>query len=91
MAKFIRPERIWLHNSGAELSEKWVQEQIAADPKMLSLGNIILKDKERMQPRAGRIDLLFQDADTNRQFEVELQLGKTDESHHHQDHRVLGR
>jgi hypothetical protein len=80
MAKFIRPERIWLHNSG-EYTEKWVQEQIAADPKMLNLGNIILKDKERMQPRAGRLDLLFQDADTNRRFEVELQLGKTDESH----------
>src|SRR3954452_24571323 len=80
MANFIRPERIWLHTSG-EYTEKWVQDQIAADPKMLNLGNIILKDKERMQPRAGRLDLLCQDEDTNRRFEVELQLGKTDESH----------
>jgi hypothetical protein len=80
MAKFIRPERIWLQHSG-EYTEKWIQDQIAADPTMLNLGNVILKDKERMQPRAGRLDLLFQDADTNRRFEVELQLGKSDESH----------
>lgn len=80
MEKFIRPERIWLQKSGS-FSEKWVQDQIAADPKMLNLGNVIVKDKERMQPRAGRLDLLLQDADSNRRFEVELQLGKTDESH----------
>jgi hypothetical protein len=32
-------------------------------------------------PCAGRLDLLLQDPDSNRRFEVELQLGKTDESH----------
>ena len=31
--------------------------------------------------RAGRLDLLLQDAETNRRFEVEIQLGATDESH----------
>lgn len=34
-----------------------------------------------MQPRAGRLDLLFQDPETYRRYEVEIQLGKTDESH----------
>jgi hypothetical protein len=34
-----------------------------------------------MQPRAGRLDLLFQDAESNRRYEVEVQLGATDESH----------
>lgn len=34
-----------------------------------------------MQPRAGRLDLLLQDADSHRRFEVELQLGASDESH----------
>jgi hypothetical protein len=29
----------------------------------------------------GRLDLLLQDVDTNRRYEVEIQLGKTDESH----------
>lgn len=63
------------------LNEKWVQQVIADDPSILGLGELILKDKERIQPRAGRLDLLLQDVDTNRRYEVEIQLGKTDESH----------
>lgn len=34
-----------------------------------------------MQPHAGRLDLLLQDNDQKTRYEVELQLGKTDESH----------
>lgn len=45
------------------------------------MGDLILKDKERIQPKAGRLDLLLQDPDTNRRYEVEIQLGKVDESH----------
>lgn len=67
--------------SNITLNEKWVQQIIADDPSILGLGELILKDKERLQPRAGRLDLLLQDVDTNRRYEVEIQLGKTDESH----------
>lgn len=63
------------------LSEKWVQDRIAEDPTVLGLGDVILKDKERLQPKAGRLDLLLQDAESNQRYEVEIQLGKTDESH----------
>lgn len=63
------------------LSEKWVQEIIADDPTILGLGDVILKDSERIQPHGGRLDLLMQDVETNRRYEVEIQLGKTDESH----------
>src|SRR4051812_46632196 len=76
----VKPQRIIL-KSDQVLNEKWVQAQIAQDPSILGLGDLVLKDKERMQPRAGRLDLLLQDADTNRRYEVEVQLGKTDESH----------
>jgi len=62
-------------------TERWVQDRIAEDPTILHLGNVIVKDKERMQPRAGRLDLLLQDADEGRRYEVEIQLGNTDESH----------
>jgi hypothetical protein len=58
-----------------------VQERIAEDPSILGLGDLILKDKERPQAGAGRLDLLLQDADSTRRYEVEIQLGKTDESH----------
>lgn len=64
------------------LTEKWVQYQIADDPAILGLGDdLIVKDKERMQPNAGRLDLLLQDTDTLKRYEVEIQLGATDESH----------
>lgn len=61
--------------------ERWVQDQIADDPSILGLGDLILKDKERFQPRAGRLDLLLQDPDTLKRYEVEIQLGATDETH----------
>jgi hypothetical protein len=41
----------------------------------------LFRGEERPQPRAGRLDLLLQDAETNKRYEVEVQLGKTDEAH----------
>lgn len=64
-----------------DLDERWLQDVIADNPKILGLGDLKLKDKERMQPRAGRLDLLLQDPDSLRRYEVEIQLGNTDESH----------
>lgn len=64
-----------------ELNERWVQDRIAEDPSILGLGDVILKDKERIQQRAGRLDLLLQDAEASHRYEVEVQLGNTDESH----------
>ena len=65
----------------AELNERWVQERIAEDPSILGLGDLVLRDKERIQPRAGRLDLLLQDSESKRRYEVEVQLGATDEAH----------
>jgi hypothetical protein len=77
---FVKPEHLLLKES-QQFDEKWVQARIADDPQILGLGDIVLKDKERIQPHAGRLDLLLQDTESNRRYEVELQLGKTDESH----------
>jgi len=77
---YVKPERIWLKDH-QELNERWLQERIGEDPSLLGLGDLILKDKERIQPRAGRLDLLLQDAESTKRYEVEVQLGKTDESH----------
>jgi predicted transport protein len=78
--QYVRPERIWL-KTHPEYSEKWVQRLIADDPGILGLGDLVLRDQERIQPRAGRLDLLLQDPETKRRYEVELQLGATDEAH----------
>ena len=68
---FIKPERISLKDDPA-LGEKWVQERIAEDPSILGLGDLVLKDKERSQPHAGRLDLLLQDIESSRRYEVEV-------------------
>ena len=77
---YVKPERINLkHHPG--LNEHWIQNLIAEDPSILGLGDLVLRASERNQPRAGRLDLLLQDPDTQRRYEVEIQLGATDESH----------
>jgi hypothetical protein len=79
-SKYVKHEKISL-KTHPDFNEIWVEDRIAEDPTLLGLGDLILKDKERIQPGAGRLDLLFQDPDTNIRYEVEIQLGKTDESH----------
>lgn len=77
---FVKSERLWL-KAHSQFTEKWVQKLIADDPQILGLGDLVLRDQERVQPRAGRLDLLLQDPETKRRYEVELQLGATDEAH----------
>jgi predicted transport protein len=79
MIEYERAERLSL-KAHPELDEKWVQDLIANDPSILGLGELELRQKERIQPRGGRLDLLLQDAE-DRRYEVELQLGSTDETH----------
>jgi predicted transport protein len=78
--EFTKPERIAL-KSHPELNEKWVQDLIANDPAIIGLGELVFRQSERAQPRGGRLDLLLQDPDTKRRYEIEIQLGATDESH----------
>lgn len=80
MPEYIKLEEISLKNT-PECNEKWIQDIIAKNPDILGLGNLQLKDKERIQPNAGRLDLLLNDDDDETRYEVEIQLGKTDESH----------
>jgi hypothetical protein len=80
VTKFVKAERVMLRDEPG-LGESWVEKQIGEDPTLLGLGELVLKDKQRNQPRAGRLDLLLQDVESGRRYEVEIQLGKTDESH----------
>jgi hypothetical protein len=78
--KYKKTEKISLKNQ-AEINEKLIQEIIADDPSIIGLGDLDLRDLERPQPKAGRLDILLQDPLSKTRYEVELQLGKTDESH----------
>jgi hypothetical protein len=63
------------------VNEAWLQDQIAADPAILELGDLDVIERERVQVGAGRLDLQLQDTDRNTRYEVELMLGATDPSH----------
>jgi hypothetical protein len=80
MEKYVKSQVISLRDH-PELTEKWVQARVAEDPSIIGLGELTLKDSERPQPSGGRLDLLLHDPDSNTRYEVELQLGKSDESH----------
>src|SRR5271154_1248109 len=78
--KFVKANKILLKDH-PEFDEAWLRNIISADPAILGLGDLVLKETERMQPKAGRLDLLFQDAELDKRYEVELMLGRVDESH----------
>jgi hypothetical protein len=61
--------------------ERFIQQLLADDPTLLTLGDLILRDKERNQPSGARLDLLFETQDGKRWYEVEVQLGSTNETH----------
>lgn len=67
--------------TNSSINEKVIQDKIASDPNILGLGELVIKDIERSQRGAGRLDLLLQDPDSTKRYEIEIQLGKTDESH----------
>jgi hypothetical protein len=49
---YAKPEKIIL-SSDPDFNERLVQERIAEDPSILGLGDLILKDQERIHPHAG--------------------------------------
>ncbi len=63
------------------LTEKWLQGKIVEDPSLLGLGDLRVVAQEKSLPGRGRLDLLLIDDDKDIRYEVELQLGATDESH----------
>lgn len=62
-----------------EIRESWLRDRIAADPAILGLGPLALKQAERVQPESGRLDLLLEHG--SRRYVLELMLGALDESH----------
>lgn len=68
--------------SHPEISEAWVQQVLFDNPTLLGLGSSVKsRDKERRQTAGGRLDLLLEDEDSDVRYEVEIQLGATDETH----------
>jgi len=60
--------------------EYWLRDRIFDDPAQLGLGDLQAVMKEKSQSQGGRLDLLLKNPEDDSMFEVELQLGATDES-----------
>jgi hypothetical protein len=78
--ELVTAKQILLKNHPT-LSERWLHERLIADPTLLGLGDLEVRDSERRQPRAGRLDVLLSDPETLTRYEVEIQLGASDETH----------
>lgn len=62
-------------------NEFWLRDRIYDDPTILGLGNLQAVTKEKSLPQGGRLDLLLENQDDGSMYEVEIQMGATDESH----------
>ena len=78
--EYVKPEVISLKNSN-EFNEKWLQARIEEDPSIIGLGELEFRDTEKIQVGGGRLDTILYDPEDKKRYEVEIQLGKTDESH----------
>ena len=79
MAEYTKADPKTLRELG--LDEKWLQERINEDASILGLGDLTVIERERSQPTGGRIDFLMSDADEGIRYEIEVMLGRLDESH----------
>ncbi len=77
---FHKSEKILLKDH-PDFDEQWLRKLIEEDPSIIGLGDLELKESERRQPKSGRLDLLLYDRENEKRYEVEIMLGKIDESH----------
>lgn len=63
------------------VDERWLQNKIEDDPSILGLGDLNVIERERSQNSGGRLDFLMYDPDDGARYEIEVMLGRLDESH----------
>jgi hypothetical protein len=71
--KFVVPKPVSLKDH-PDLSEQWVEDRLVENPSLLGLGEVEIRGRQRNQPKAGRLDLLIEDTESKKRYEVELQL-----------------
>lgn len=76
---YFRAEPISLASAGFD--ERWLQATISDDPSILGLGELSVIERERRQGAGGRIDFLMLDPESNLMYEIEVMLGRLNESH----------
>ena len=77
--KHTKAELVPLADVGFD--ERWLQDRILEDPSNLALGDLSVVARERRQAAGGRIDFLMRDPETSTMYEIEIMLGRLDETH----------
>ena len=67
--KLVTPKLISLREHPG-LSERWVEDQLVENPALLGLGEVEVRERQRNQPRAGRLDLVLEDIGSKKRYEV---------------------
>jgi len=78
-ANYLKAKQIKLGDVGKD--EKWLQERVQEDPSILGLGDLSVIERERQQISGGRIDFLMYNPEDGIRYEIEIMIGKLDESH----------
>lgn len=73
---YVKPQSIRLKGH-SEFAEKWVQDRIVEDPSILGLGDLELKDVERLQPKAVNLS----ETHLNRRPTISLSILQAKESY----------
>jgi hypothetical protein len=72
-------KNLGIRNAGKD--ERWLQDQVWENPACLGLGELEVFARERRQSSGGRVDMVLINSDEDTMYEVEIMLGKTNESH----------
>lgn len=78
MTKIVQMERVSLKGN-SQIKEDLIQDYIFKNPAVLGLGKLEPLQRECTQQGGGRLDILL--GNEEERYEVEIQLGKLDESH----------
>ncbi len=66
---YIKAETISLKHH-PEFNEAWLRDIIVDDPSILGLGDLAVKDVEKLQPHAGRLDILLHEPESEKRYEA---------------------
>ncbi len=61
--------------------QDWLADEQSGNIAELGIPDVFVRDKERWQQHAGRVDFLLENNSHDKRYVVEVQLGKTDASH----------
>lgn len=80
VSRYIGAEKISMKKH-PDFNEDWLKTKLMDQPTLFGFGDLVLRDRERVQPKTGRLDLLMEDLQSRIRYIIEVQLGWVDADH----------